>query len=100
MPFDQYDVPTLEQIFRCPPLAIQRNSSLLSQDPAEVFHYNKFRTSYGEDSGMGSFDMYNTDLKSENPFDCDKNNILTTCYEDSTHDSNTTNQSQTPSPNN
>jgi hypothetical protein len=97
MPFEQYDVPTLEQIFRCPPLAIQRNSSVMSQDPAELYLYNRFRTSYGADSGMGSFDMYNDEMKHENPFDCEKNNLLSTCYEESTHDSNTTNKSNTES---
>ena len=89
MPFEQYDQPTLEQIFRCPPLVLQRTSSLMSQDPAELFLYNKSRTSYGSDnSGMGSFDNYNEVLKSEMPFDMGKDNqILTTFYDDSTHES-------------
>ncbi len=100
MPFDQYDSPTLEQIFKCPPLVMQRNSSLMSQDPAEMFLHNKFRTSYGSDnSGMGSFDMYNEVLKSEMPFDMGKdNNILSTVYEDSTYESQETSQSRPTTP--
>jgi len=49
---------------------------------------------------MGSFDNYNEVLKSEMPFDMEKDNnaILTTCYDDSTHESQETNQSRSNSP--
>ena len=65
-----------------------------------MFLHNKFRTSYGSDnSGMGSFDMYNEVLKSEMPFDMGKdNNILNTVYEDSTYESQETSQSRPTTP--
>lgn len=48
---------------------------------------------------MGSFDMYNTELKCEMPFDMEKSSILlSTCYEDSNYESQEASKSRTQSP--